>query len=174
MGFADEMRVGLRGMVRRVWGARGVQVRQRVQLVYAWLYLFVVVDGRRGKLLWTWINSMHGNEIAAALHGLKRQTAVGAVVWDGARGHRSHLVERVGLPLVTLPPYSPELNPAERVFEEIRRWVEGKVYERIEDKVEAVNDFLAALEAEPERVQSLAQWDWIENATQNIPTYYMP
>ena len=24
------------------------------------------------------------------------------------------------------PPYSPELNPAERVFEEVRRWVEGR------------------------------------------------
>ena len=25
LGFADEMRVGLRGMVRRVWGRRGVK-----------------------------------------------------------------------------------------------------------------------------------------------------
>ena len=31
-GFADEMRVGLRGMVRRVWGRRGVKVHQ-VQMV---------------------------------------------------------------------------------------------------------------------------------------------
>jgi hypothetical protein len=29
-GFADEMRVGLRGTVRRVWGRRGVKVRQRL------------------------------------------------------------------------------------------------------------------------------------------------
>ena len=43
LGFADEMRVGLRGMVRRVWGRRGVKVRQRVQLVYEWRYLFCVV-----------------------------------------------------------------------------------------------------------------------------------
>ncbi len=49
-GFADEMRVGLRGIVRRVWGRRGVKVRQRLQLVYEWMYLFMVVDGRKGKL----------------------------------------------------------------------------------------------------------------------------
>ena len=36
IGFADEMRVGLRGMVRRVWGVRGVKVVQRLQLVYEW------------------------------------------------------------------------------------------------------------------------------------------
>jgi len=29
-------------------------------------------------------------------------------------------------------PYSSELNPAERVLEEVRRWVEGRRYERIE------------------------------------------
>ena len=78
LGFADEMRVGLRGMVRRVWGRRGVKVRQRVQLVYEWMYLFLVVDGRRGKLLWTWTDS---ERIAAAVNGLKHQTDVGALVW---------------------------------------------------------------------------------------------
>ena len=35
-------------------------------------------------------------------------------------------------------PYSPELNPAERVFAEVRRWVEGRRYERIEAKKAAV------------------------------------
>ena len=163
-GFADEMRVGLRGMVRRVWGRRGVKVRQRVQLVYEWLYLFLVVDSRRGRLLWTWIDSMRGETIASALRGLRRQTDLGAVIWDGARGHRSDSVKDVGLPLVALPPYSPELNPAERVFEEVRRWVEGRVYESVEDKVAAVNGFLEWLESEPQRVRSLACWNWIEDA----------
>ena len=36
--------------------------------------------------------------------------------------------------MVAQPAYSPELNPAERVFEEVRRWVEGRVYESIEEK----------------------------------------
>ena len=58
LGFADEMRVGLRGMVRRVWGLRGVKVRQRLQLVYKWLYLILVVDVEKGKLHWSWIDSM--------------------------------------------------------------------------------------------------------------------
>jgi transposase len=30
-----------------------------------------------------------------------------------------------------LPSYSPELNPAERIFEEVRRRVEGKIYESL-------------------------------------------
>ena len=173
-GFADEMRVGLRGMVRRVWGARGVKACQRVQMVYEWMYLFLVVDSQRGRLLWTWIDSMKGESIASALRGLKWKTDMGAVVWDGARGHRSDSVKDVGLRLVALPPYSPELNPAERVFEEVRRWVEGRVYENVEEKMMAVSEFLQWLESEPERVRSLAHWKWIENAAQNLPVHYMP
>ena len=173
LGFADEMRVGLRGMVRRVWGRRGVKVRQRVQLVYEWMYLFLVVDGRRGKLLWTWTDSMKSERTAAAVNGLKHQTDVGALVWDGAHGHRSELVESVGVPTIVQPPYSPELNPAERVFEEVRRCVEGRLYRRIEEKVAAVNAFLGEMESDPGRVRSLAGWGWIEDNVQLLPAHFV-
>ena len=172
LGFADEMRVGLRGMVRRVWGRRGVKVRQRLQLVYEWRYLFLVVDGRKGTLHWTWMESMKAEMVGAAVNGLKQQTDVAAVVWDGASSHRHELVRGVGLPLIGLPPYSPELNPAERVFEEVRRWIEGKVYPSLEDKVAAVAAYLTELESNPDRVRGLAGWDWIEDAIQRLPAHY--
>ena len=70
------------------------------------------------------------------------------------------------------PAYSPELNPAERVFEEVRRWVEGRVYGSIEEKVEAVNAYLRELESDPRRVRSLAGWDWIGEAVQSLPSSY--
>ncbi len=163
------MRVGLRGMVRRVWGCRGVKVGQRLQLVYEWRYLFLVVDGRKGTLHWTWIDSMKAEMVGAAVNGLKQQTEVGAVVWDGAPSHRDRRMRGLGLPLIGLPPYSPELNPAERVFEEVRRWIEGKVYRSIEDKVEAVEAFLTEFESDPNRVRSLAGWEWIDEAVQYLP-----
>ena len=50
------------------------------------------------------------------------------------------------MPTIVQPPYSPELNPAERVFEEVRRWVEGRIYRSIDDKMEAVNAYLRELE----------------------------
>ena len=171
-GFADEMRVGLRGMVRRVWGRRGVKVVQRVQMVYRWAYLFLVVDVRRGRLLWSWIDSMRSESIAAAVNGLKRHSDIAALVWDGARGHRAELVEDVGLPTIVQPPYSPELNPAERVFQEVRRWVEGRVYESVEEKMEAVDSYLRELESDPSRVRSLTNWNWIKHSTLRLPTPY--
>ena len=70
--------------------------------------------------------------------------------WLGHSSIQTTLIylEVVGLPTVVQPAYSPELNPAERVFEEVRRWVEGRVYESIEERVEAVNAYLRRLESD--------------------------
>src|SRR3972149_6455367 len=74
-----------------------------------------------------------------------------------------------GLPLIGLPPYSPELNPAERVLQELRRAIEGKVYPTLADKVAAVEAAVAKLEADPAQIRSLAGWDWINAAVERLP-----
>ncbi len=48
------------------------------------------------------------------------------MVWDGAPSHRSGVVQEAGFALVQQPAYEPELDPVERLFEELRRVVEGK------------------------------------------------
>ena len=172
LGFAEEMRVGLRGLVRRVWGRRGVKVHQKLQLAYCWRYLFLVVNAQGGQLHWCWLNSMAGEQMAAAVGGLKKYTQVATLVWDGAPGHQDQGVRELGMPLIGLPPYSPQLNPAERAFQEVRRAIEGKVYATLEDKMTAVAEFLQELEAEPGRVRSLTWWDWIKTAVQQLPLNY--
>ena len=160
-------RRGVKSLPRTRYG-----VVQRVQVVYRWTYLFLVVDVRRGRMLWSWIDSMRSESIAAAVDGLKHHSDIAALVWDGARGHRAERVEDVGLPTIVQPPYSPELNPAERVFQEVRRWVEGRVYGSVDEKMEAVNSYLRELESNPGRVRSLTAWDWIEYSTQSLTAHY--
>ena len=63
----------------------------------------------------------------------------------------------VGVKTMTRPPYSPESNPAE----DVRRWVGGRVYGRVEEKAAAVDKCLSRLESYPERVKSLVSWEWI-------------
>jgi DDE superfamily endonuclease len=172
LGFADEMRVGLRGMVRRVWGRRGVKVHQLLQLAYQWRYLFLVVNAQAGQLHWCWLDSMAGEQIGAAVGGLQKHTEIATVVWDGAPGHRDEWVRDWGMPLIGLPPYRPELNPAERVFEEVRREIAGKVYATLGEKITAVHEFLTELESDPERVRSLTWWGWIETAVQALPVTF--
>ena len=78
----------------------------------------------------------------------------------------------MGMPTIVQPPYSPELNPAERVFQEVRRLVEGRVYESVEEKMEAVDSYLRELEYDPGRVRSLTAWNWINHSTQSLPAQY--
>jgi len=168
LAFGDEMRVGLCGQVRRVWAPRGVKVRQRVQMKREWRYLALAVDGLRGRLCWCWIASMKGVAIAEAVASWKEQ-GIEAVVWDGASGHRGPEGRQVGGALIQQPPAAPELQPAERVFEELRRVVEGTVYATLEEKVAAVERELQALAADPARVQRLAGWHWIQEAWAALP-----
>jgi len=162
------MRLGLRGTVRRVWGRRGVKVRQAVQFTYQWRYLFLAVDAPAGRLHWCWLPNLTTVQIAGAVRG-PGQTDLKGLVWDRGASHRTAAVRAIGMPLVELPPNSPDLNPAERVFEELRRVVEGKIYATIDDKVAAVAAYLARLEADPARVRSLTHWSWIDAALQHLP-----
>jgi len=169
VGHADELRLGLRGTSRRVWGRRGVKVRQRLQLEYDWWYLFVAVDGRAGTVSWTWVDSMKAADLVPLMEALRDNAPLDALVWDGAPSHRDDAVRAVGVPLIQLPRYSPELNPAERLFEEVRRQVEGRVYATPADKVTAVNAFLDELDADPARVRRLCGWDRIDAAIATLP-----
>lgn len=65
--------------------------------------------------------------------------------------------------------YSPELNPAERIFEELRRAVEGIIYETLEAKKQAVESELRQLAADPQRVKRLVGWDWLCAALNSLP-----
>jgi DDE superfamily endonuclease len=168
LAFGDEMRVGLLGQVRTVWAPRGVKVRQRVQMERKWRYLALAVDGARGRLSWCWIASMKEPAIAEAVRHWQAD-GVAAVVWDGAKGHRGETVRQAGVALVQQPPYAPEVQPAERVFEELRRAIEGKVYPTIEAKVAAVEAELAQWAADPARVRRLAGWAWIDAARADLP-----
>jgi len=71
--------------------------------------------------------------------------------------------ERWGCGGYIKPSYSPELNPAEQVFAEVRRWVEGRRYERIEAKKAAGEGVLRGLEAGG-KVSSLVKWPYIRQA----------
>ena len=82
------------------------------------------------------------------------------------RGRRR---ERGGYGGYIKPSYSPELNPAEGVFEAVQRWVEGRRCGRIEAKKVAVEAVLRGLEAEG-KVSSLVGWRHIRQALNALPS----
>jgi transposase len=67
--------------------------------------------------------------------------------------------------LERLPPYSPELNPVEHLWEEIReKWFGNVVFSSLDAVENRLVESLRELESAPERVQSLGGFDWILEA----------
>lgn len=88
------------------------------------------------------------------------------MVLDGAGWHKGNdLKIPHNMKLVSLPPYSPELNPVENIWEELR---EKYFHNRVFSSLDAVEDQLlhglTHLEANPEITHSIASWPWIINA----------
>jgi hypothetical protein len=163
--LADELRLGLRGQVRRVLGRRGLRVVQPLQLRYQWTYLVLAVDPRAGTLRWRWLERCR----AAPLKEVLAAWAPAAVVWDGHGAHTARLLADLPVVRVRLPAYSPELNPAERVFQEVRRRVEGRCYATVADKQAVVEAYLTELTRDPGRVRQLCAWPWLTAALDALP-----
>ena len=163
--FADELRLGLHGRTRRVLAPKGVKVVQRVQVEYAWRYLLLAVAPLSGELHWAWIARMRQEQVRPVL----AEWELECVVWDGAPSHKGKQVTELATKRVPLPPYSPELNPAERIFEELRGRLEGRVYDSLEAKQAEAEAYLQELAADPERVKQLCGWHWIVNALHDLP-----
>ncbi len=90
---------------------------------------------------------------------------------DGAPGHRSGQVswpeEIEALPL---PPYSPELNPVERLFEELRRELSNRIFETVEAMMGALSGVLSPYWETPSALASLTGYGWWLEGVSNVET----
>ena len=83
------------------------------------------------------------------------------IVLDGAPSHRSEKIVHPGnVSLLMLPPYSPELDPAERWFLEFRRELSNKTFESVALIQEALSRTLSPYWEEPALLKRLTGYPW--------------
>lgn len=87
----------------------------------------------------------------------------------GAGWHQSQALTLANnLRLLKLPPYSPELNPVEHLWDDLR---EKSFHNRIFDSIDALEIRLEsplwAMELDHPRVRSIVAWPWIINSLTN-------
>jgi hypothetical protein len=165
--FQDEMRVGQKGTVRRVWAAKGSRPRAPRAMGFESTYLFGAVCPGRGAAAGLVLPVATAEAMALHLAEISTQVAPGAhavVVLDQAGHHDAKaLAGRVppNLSLLPLPPYSPELNPMELAWQDLRR---RDLANRVFDDLGAVVDACCAawnkLVADPARLTSLTDFAW--------------
>jgi transposase len=84
--------------------------------------------------------------------------------WHNSRGLRvPH-----NITLLPLPPYSPELNPVEMIWRYLRQhYLSNRQYRDHDALFEAGGKAWNALGDEPNRIQSICLFPWIESAINN-------
>jgi hypothetical protein len=122
--FQDEARVGQHGTVTRVWARRGSRPRAKKDHRFTWAFLFGAACPERGigaAVVMPEVNIEAMNEHLAVISGAVTPGAIAVVVLDGAGWHASpRLRVPDNIALLPLPPYAPELNGAENIWEYLR------------------------------------------------------
>jgi transposase len=118
----DQARRGLKPIVRRVWARRGPRPLALSTHGYEWSYVYGFVHPRDGRTPWRILPEVNTTAMQLALTDFAHAQDLGShkhivLVLDGAPWHRTPKLRRpVGLHLAMLPPYTPELQPAERLW----------------------------------------------------------
>ena len=163
--FQDEARVGQQGTLSRLWARKGSRPRAPKDCRYAWAYIFGAVCPARATGAAIVMPYANTDAMSAHLVEISRHVSPGAhaiLVVDGAGWHSSKtLVVPANITLLTLPPYSPELNPVENIWQYLRQtWLSNRVFESYDAILHAGCDAWNRLIAQPERIISIGMRDW--------------
>jgi DDE superfamily endonuclease len=163
------MRVGQKGTLTRVWAARGSRPRVPRGLGFESTYLFGAVCPGRGAAAGLVLPVATAEAMALHLAEISARVAPGAhavVVLDGAGYHAAKaLAGRVpaNLSLLPLPPYSPEPNPMELVWRDLRRRdLANRVFDDLGHVVDACCQAWNKLVADTSRLVSLTDVAWAQ------------
>ena len=119
----DESRLGLHLPVRRRLTGYGVKPVQVVEPLYESYWLYAAVEPTTGDAFWWELPRLDAACFALFLDKFAQHYAesLNIVLLDQAP---AHVAQRVAVPenviLMWLPAYSPELNPVERLWEDLK------------------------------------------------------
>ena len=138
----DEMRYGLHPLVRRVWSLKGVRVVTPVERRFEWGYLFGAFEVGGGASEFLYSPTVNKE---ADVHFLQQiaasdEEAMHVVIGDGAGFHHRNGGGELpaNLRIITLPAYSPELNPAEKFWDIVKDTICNTAWptlEALEDQI---------------------------------------
>jgi transposase len=144
----DESRFGLFTRNGKALTALGVKPICTYQNVFKSTYIFGAFSPYNGDSLVMELPYCNGNNFQIFLNELsnKNPTEYKVVLLDNGRFHKGkNLVIPNNIKLVFLPPYSPELNPAELVWLNMKREITNKVYKTMEELKIKINQIVNEL-----------------------------
>ena len=155
----DEHRYGLHGTVRRCWGLRGQRTVVARQIRYEWGYAYGALElGEGGAECW-YLPTVNKECSRLFLDHLAASDpdAEHIVIQDQAGFHLR--AGEKGVParvhLVSLPAYSPELNPVEQLWDMAKDACGNRLFEGLDGMEAAITAELREFWSQPARVKQL-------------------
>jgi transposase len=164
--IADESRFGLHTQSRRCWALRGQRVVLPREQRYEWEYVYGAVEVVEGLAQFRFLPSVSLEFSRGFLQQIAESDAQAehVVIWDQAGFHPrpddAQLPARIHL--LPLPPYSPELNPVEGLWDQTQDVTSNRHFADLDQLEEVLTQALRPFWETPARVLSLVH-HWLHD-----------
>jgi len=164
--FQDEARIGQKGRVCHIWWKRGERPPGLCDKRFTFAYIFAAVEPGADNAFALVMPYADTAAMQAFLDRFSETIAEDehvAMILDQAGWHGSNdLAVPANITLVPLPPYSPELNPVERVWLYLKeRFLSHRLLADYDAVVDAASNAWNRLVAQAGRIKSLCSYPWI-------------
>lgn len=179
----DESRVGLQPIWRRMWGIIGERLvrKQKISFEYFWIYGAMEITRGESEFLLLPRTCKELTSIFLKQISENEPDAQHIVIWDGAGFHQNSGDNTIEIPeeavpdnvfTIKLPPYSPELNPQEKLWDIVKDCICSRIFDTLDDLEKAVIVALTPYLHGDETVLTLIgeRYAWILKANSGYPT----
>lgn len=161
----DEARFGQQGTTTRMWARTGSRSTAVKQTRYEWVYLYAAVEPRTGASVALQVPDINPVTMNVFLEMLSRELDEGdhaILIMDQAGWHKARKLAVPGnITILYLPPYSPELNPVERLWAYLRsHFLSNRAYEGYDHLLDATAQ--AWRQLTPDVLKSVCACPYIE------------
>jgi transposase len=162
----DEHRIGLKPVFRRIWALEGQRPIVEVHHRFKWSYLYGYVCPENGETHWNILPYVCVEELSLSLADFASCQNIGennhaVIAVDNAGWHTSlDLIIPDGIHLVFLPPYTPQMQPAEKLWPLTNEGVANRNFKNIEDLEQIQGARCIELSKNVDLIKSTTEFHW--------------
>lgn len=162
----DEHRIGLKPILNTVWAPTGHPLVCPVHPRYQWLYIYAFVNPETGESRFYLLPVLNKDAYQKVMFAFAKSVGAGKdhqvlVVEDGGGFHvPAHEGHPEGIKTVRLPAYSPELQPAERLWKLTDALVVNRCFASLEELTERLSTQCAWLEKQRDLISQHTLFHW--------------
>ena len=165
--FQDEARFGRINDPRHCWAEKGFRPTAHKQIIREYTYTygaFSPMDGRMDSLI---LPNMYAGTMSIFLEEISQRylNELILMIIDGAPCHRAGTLKiPKNIQLLELPPYCPQLNPSENMWDELReKAFSNRIFDSMGHLEKHLCKTLQKYEKKPETIKSITKWQWISD-----------